>query len=488
MGFTGACEVYDMASTTRRLEALDILRGITIFAMILSAHVPAALPQWMHHDQFYDVNGVLQVIIGLTWVDLVFPFFLFSMGAAIPFALTRRMESGQPWYQTTGHVLWRGLVILMFSYYLGNAGAWGYGYPPSENAWIWYRTLAGFGCLVLFLGRLPWISEKPKWIGTAVKGVGLAGLVALMATLKRADGSGFTISKYDIIILVLAIDYVTASLLWMVSRKNLMLRLALIAGLFAIRFHHLAGGPILETVTNWLKPLEWGFFPRAFFHSIVVLTGTIIGDLLLNWTRTPESSETKSGLGLSKLDLGAFLTLLPALTVGGLCFLQSRYVLSGLLFTVAICQYLVCRLKYNDTHIGKILYQLSVWFTFFLIIGYLSEPMEGGIKKDGAPPSYYFVSMGMAVSMLSFFLILVDGLKTRFGTRFLNAVGSNPMLGYIAGAHLVYPIFHLCGLMKFSETYTMNSVPMGTVWAVFLTLSACLATYGLTRLKVFLRV
>ena len=69
----------------QRLESLDVLRGLTIAAMILVS-TPGT---W---DAVY---GPLDHAAwnGWTPTDLVFPFLLFAMGAAVPFALSRRRDA-----------------------------------------------------------------------------------------------------------------------------------------------------------------------------------------------------------------------------------------------------------------------------------------------------------------------------------------------------------------------------------------------------------
>src|SRR5689334_13936563 len=88
-------------STTQsqsRAQALDALRGFAILAMLLSGQLPFgenSLPAWMYHAQVPPPNHEFNPLLpGITWVDLVFPFFLFSMGAAFPLALARRMDEG----------------------------------------------------------------------------------------------------------------------------------------------------------------------------------------------------------------------------------------------------------------------------------------------------------------------------------------------------------------------------------------------------------
>ena len=73
-------------SETNRLVSLDVFRGITIAGMVL-VNNPGT---WEH------VYGPLQHAAwhGWTPTDLVFPFFLFIVGVAIPLAFAKRVESG----------------------------------------------------------------------------------------------------------------------------------------------------------------------------------------------------------------------------------------------------------------------------------------------------------------------------------------------------------------------------------------------------------
>jgi predicted acyltransferase len=75
---------------------LDALRGLAILLMVFSGRIPfGVLPEWMYHAQVPPPAHVFNgAIPGITWVDLVFPFFLFAMGAAIPLALQTRLTQG----------------------------------------------------------------------------------------------------------------------------------------------------------------------------------------------------------------------------------------------------------------------------------------------------------------------------------------------------------------------------------------------------------
>ena len=85
--------------TLQRLESLDVFRGLTIAAMILVSTPGtwnAVYPQLEHAA--WD---------GWTLADLVFPFLLFAMGAAVPFALARRRGT----QSVRRHVIRRAAIL-----------------------------------------------------------------------------------------------------------------------------------------------------------------------------------------------------------------------------------------------------------------------------------------------------------------------------------------------------------------------------------------
>ncbi len=100
----------------KRLISLDIFRGLTIAGMILVnnpgswSHV---YPPFLHADWH-----------GCTPTDLVFPFFLFIVGVAIPLALGKRKERGDDFSQIIRKILVRvalifgiGLFLAAFPYF-----------------------------------------------------------------------------------------------------------------------------------------------------------------------------------------------------------------------------------------------------------------------------------------------------------------------------------------------------------------------------------
>ncbi len=94
--------------TARRVLAIDVFRGITIFVMVLVNELSGIkdIPWWMKHLPA-DVDG-------MTFVDLVFPAFLFIVGMSIPFAMQARANKGETPLQLLQHIALRslGLVII----------------------------------------------------------------------------------------------------------------------------------------------------------------------------------------------------------------------------------------------------------------------------------------------------------------------------------------------------------------------------------------
>ncbi|HEY9171721.1 MAG TPA: DUF5009 domain-containing protein [Verrucomicrobiae bacterium] len=101
-----------------RLESLDAFRGLVIVAMTLVNYLAGVggLPAWTRH--------MPQDAEGYTFVDLVFPGFLFVVGVAIPLALHRRLERGDPMLALLGRVLVRGASLIFVGVLMVNNSAY----------------------------------------------------------------------------------------------------------------------------------------------------------------------------------------------------------------------------------------------------------------------------------------------------------------------------------------------------------------------------
>ena len=95
---------------TGRILSLDVFRGLTVAAMVL-VNNPGS---WRY------VYGPLQHAEwhGWTPTDLVFPFFLFIVGVAIPLGLGRRLEEGASRRGLALHILKRSAIIFALGLFL----------------------------------------------------------------------------------------------------------------------------------------------------------------------------------------------------------------------------------------------------------------------------------------------------------------------------------------------------------------------------------
>jgi hypothetical protein len=98
-----------------RIVSVDILRGLTMLVMIFVNDLAEVkgLPWWTYHMPGH-ANG-------MTYVDVVFPAFLFILGMAIPLAVRKRLELGDSQWQLWSHVVLRSFSLVVLGLLLANA-------------------------------------------------------------------------------------------------------------------------------------------------------------------------------------------------------------------------------------------------------------------------------------------------------------------------------------------------------------------------------
>ena len=95
----------------QRLLSLDVLRGITIaFMIMVNNNGGSGSWRFMNHAYWN----------GLTPTDLVFPTFVFVVGASIVFAFHARMKRGATRAQLARHTVYRALVLFALGMVVNN--------------------------------------------------------------------------------------------------------------------------------------------------------------------------------------------------------------------------------------------------------------------------------------------------------------------------------------------------------------------------------
>ena len=478
-----------------RALALDALRGLAILAMMLAAQVPFdknALPSWMYHAQepppHFQWIGTLA---GISWVDLVFPFFLFAMGAAFPLALSRRMENHTPAWKLLWFVFERGFLLGFFALFVMAIRPNEMAESPTTRTWL--MALLGFLMLFPILTRLP--NAWPPLVKNFIRAAGWVAVILFFCFAKYPPknglGAGFDLNRSDIIIVVLTNMAVFGSLAWMLTRQNLLLRLGFLGILFALR---LPNYPEPMAGDSWIQDL-WNYSPAPWIYKLyylqylnIVIPGTIAGDLILQWTRRnrppDELRTTKSWSLLRYLGIGALMICFVLVLLIGL---KGRWWLMGTtMLAFAMC-YLGSKLLQNPLNETELLFKkLFQWAIYWLVLGLIFEPYEGGIKKDHPTLSYYFITSGLAICVYIGFSILIDVFQQRRWLGLLVDNGQNPMIAYAGVNNFITPVLALTG-GAWLLTHFATSPWRGFWKAVIITLLMALAVSLLTRMKIFWR-
>lgn len=152
----------------QRITSIDALRGLVMFTMIFVndlATVGAIVPDWMMHYELRhgDANG-------MTFVDLVFPAFLFIVGMSIPFALGSRMDKGERTWKTLLHVLQRTASLLFIGVLMVNEAPDGARLGWSPALWVvlmFVSAIFAFGSIkwMRLIGLLALLWLAYIWVG-----------------------------------------------------------------------------------------------------------------------------------------------------------------------------------------------------------------------------------------------------------------------------------------------------------------------------------
>jgi heparan-alpha-glucosaminide N-acetyltransferase len=257
------------ASNANRVLSIDVFRGIIIFTMVFVNELAgvADVPQWMRH---LPAN-----VDGMTFVDLVFPAFLFIVGMSIPFAIQARTNKGDSALEIFKHIALRSLGLIVIGVFMVNAEA---GYDVAAmgiSIPLW--------TLLMFIYVLLIWSNYPKTLSPAIalgaKLIGVAGLVMLWWMYKGPDNTGMTTQWWGILGLI-GWAYLIAGSLFLLTRQFAApmiqfvtlaaVALVLLIVFFVLDKTDLSGVPVLQTLAE---------NNNNHTHAAIVLLGVILSQL-----------------------------------------------------------------------------------------------------------------------------------------------------------------------------------------------------------------
>jgi heparan-alpha-glucosaminide N-acetyltransferase len=246
-----------------RVAAIDIFRGLTMLVMIFVNDVGEVkgLPWWTYHAHAqWDV---------MTYVDMVFPFFLFIVGMSMPLAFERRLSKNPSQAALWLHVAVRSFGLIILGLILANAEK----VDPartrlSGSAWA-LLGLTG----AIFVWLVPSRDTRYKQLYRALRIVGVLLLIVVYAIFRRTTESGATAwidGSYPEILGLIGYTYFATALLYIPTRRWLWAPLVwfvMLTAFCALETAHLL--PRAEDVPLYFWPFSNGSWASITMAGVV---------------------------------------------------------------------------------------------------------------------------------------------------------------------------------------------------------------------------
>ena len=263
-------------SAAPRVASIDIFRGLTMAVMIFVNQLSAVpgLPWWTYHAHAdEDV---------MTYVDMVFPFFLFIVGMSLPISVAQRLKRDPSISRLWLHVLHRVAGLVVLGLILANAEkADASRMPIGGNLW----ALLGLLSAALYLNVYPASKRFPTY-GNVLRGIGLVGVVGLLAVFRRSTHEGqvaWIDPSYPEILGLIGFSYLAVAVLYIPTRRWRWASLLWFAALLALCILSTAKLiPIPDGMPIYLWPFDNGAM------SSIVMAGVITSGIFLGTDRRPK--------------------------------------------------------------------------------------------------------------------------------------------------------------------------------------------------------
>jgi len=269
-------------TTSSRVVSIDIFRGLTMAVMIFVNDLDSVhgLSKWTYHMPA-RVNA-------MTYVDMVFPAFLFIVGMSLPLAVRQRLRRhpsiGRLWL----HIVLRSLALLILGLVLANAEHC----DPARmhlSGDLW--ALIGLAGGILLWNVYP---DAKSRLAAALRWTGAALIVFDFAIFRRAvpgGGEAWIRFSYPEILGLIGFAYFAVCLLYVPTRRWRLAPVAWLVILVAYNAACCAHWISLAHVTIY----EWPFDNGA--HVSLVMAGIVMSLIFLDGERAMPPAR-KMALGL----------------------------------------------------------------------------------------------------------------------------------------------------------------------------------------------
>lgn len=347
----------------RRILSIDALRGITILVMIFVNEAAGVreLPPWMKHMPA-DADA-------MSFVDMVFPSFLFIVGMSVPFAISNRLQKGDSFFQLQWHIFFRTLGLLTLGLFMVNGEEGVNAAATGINGSVW--SFLFYICVVLTWNIYLF---KNKSIAYLLKSVGVAGLVILGIVYRSgADGTERMQPHWWGILGLIGWAYLFACIFYQLLKGNA-------AGLFIMMI--LCTCFYMVAKTNSLTEkygLQWmGSQAGNAAHTSLVLAGMVLARIFFNEKEEPVNRRYMKAI---------FFTLF--LLVAGY-FIRPYFKISKIYATPTWCYYsaAACSIIFMLLYWLIDIKGISKWTTFF-------KPAATNPLLTYIIPAFLFALFGM---------------------------------------------------------------------------------------------
>ena len=265
-----------------------------IFVNDLAGAPRRLVPDWMVHFSDRHRGGS-----GMTFVDLVFPAFLFIVGMSIPFALGSRLNRGEPAWKISGHVLSRTLALLALGILMVNG--------ESGGSARWQATMF-LSAIFAFCAVSPPVARPGpafwRTFNLALRGLGFAGMWYCALSFSNRRGHHIltlyplhlTTGWYGILGLI-GWAYLAAAILFLLFRTH---RTALLAGVALMTCFYAANKNHFFDSFWPARFVDFGGTLGA--QAAITVAGLLLATILV----TPDTAALKSRVKFTLLFIAGF--------------------------------------------------------------------------------------------------------------------------------------------------------------------------------------
>jgi len=225
------------------------------------------LPWWTYHAHASEDR--------MTYVDMVYPFFLFIVGMSIPLSITPRLKRNSSQAALWLHVLIRAASLIVLGLILANAEkADPSRMPISGNLW----ALIGLVGAALYLNIYPKSERFPAY-SKILRVLGLIGVIVMYAIFRRTTQGGnvaWIDPSYPEILGLIGFTYLGVAVLYIPTRRWKWAAAAWFLALLAFNILSTARlVPLPGSLPMYIFPFDNGAM------ACIVMAGVVVSQIFL---------------------------------------------------------------------------------------------------------------------------------------------------------------------------------------------------------------